>query len=121
MTVHTILATESHMVKMKEDSEKHIQIPRPAGLHMRIGDAVQFKYNGEAGDAEWLTPPRQIGYIHAKWIELAPEETFVQAQRRWRREEKENEIARKQKHGASSAPQALQPPPHQEIHIPTTS
>lgn len=102
--MHTLLATESTMIRMTEDAEKHVQISRPAALDMYVGDLVQFKYNGEA---EWLTPPRSIGYIHAKWIELTPEETFVQAQRRWRREERDAEIERKQKSGAQSAPQTL--------------
>ena len=110
MTIHTISATESLMIRMSEDAEKHVQIPRPMALQMDVGDMVQFMYNGDAGDADWLTPPRTIGYVHATWIELTPEEKFIQAQRRWRREEKENEIARKQKHGASGSLEGLQGP-----------
>jgi len=119
MTTHTLLATESTMLRMTEDAEKHVQISRPVALQMKVGDVVQFKYNGDAGDADWLTPPRTIGYIHATWIELAPEETFIKAQRRWRREEKDDEIARKQKSGAESAFQTLPAPPPREVLLST--
>lgn len=85
MTVHTLLATEAFMHRMATQAQTYVNVATPETLEIVVGDVVQFLYNEET---EWLRPPRPVMHLQSGRMALGPEETLIQAQRRWRKEDR---------------------------------
>lgn len=95
--LHRIPRSEVSMNALADMATEYTTFKSP--LPLQVGDIVEFVYNESA---DWTRPPRHVLSVHGGIVHLSPEETLVQAIRRWRREEKDAENARKQKHGAAS-------------------
>ena len=104
MPVHIVKVDEASIHRMKDESTRGVIVKSLPGLV--VGDLVQFEYN--EGDVTVARPPSPVYMIRNDIAHLDPEEAFLQAQRRWRREERDNEIERKKKLGAPPGAQTVQ-------------
>jgi hypothetical protein len=90
------------MNALADQATEYITLHTSTLLH--VGDLVEFVYNESA---DWTRPPRHVLSVVGGTAHLSPEETLAQAMHRWRREEKDAENARKQKHGTACIPQNI--------------